>query len=80
MPRTPKFHSGLPTLGLVPSVIREMKAEGLYTGLYWVGDTLGFVARQEKCFLTPAFVCHQLILDFQVWRYLWSFPNWLGSA
>lgn len=44
-----------------------------------MGDTLWFVTRQEKYFLTPAFVYHQPSLGFQLWRYL-SFPNWLGSA
>lgn len=28
-PGSPKFHSGLPTPGLVPSIIREMEAEGM---------------------------------------------------
>lgn len=79
-PRAPKFHSGPPTPGLVPSVIWEMEAEGMLTGLYWVSDILGSVARQEKCFLTPAFVYRHPSLGFQLWRYLWSFPDWLGAT
>lgn len=41
---------------------------------------MGFVARQEECFLTSAFVYHQPSLGFQLRKYLWSFPNWLGSS
>lgn len=79
-PESPEPPSKLSTPGLGPRVIRENKAEGMWGRLRWADDALRFAARRGKRSSPLAFAKHQPRVGSVLWKCLWPFPKWLGSA